>query len=178
MAKWIGLAVVWLVAGAKGDFEVDCGNLMMGQYSCNTPIIDPKTQQPVGCTKDNIAKVKCTVAEGLICKGSGDNITFEEEIPCKYTNGYSFELALLFSVLLGMFGVDRFYLGYPAIGLLKLSTLGFMFLGQLVDIILIASQIVGPADGSHYIISYYGPGIEVLKMDNETIKVSTSSVWS
>jgi TM2 domain-containing membrane protein YozV len=30
-----------------------------------------------------------------------------------------------------MFGLDRFYLGYPAIGLLKLFTLGFVFIGQV-----------------------------------------------
>ncbi|PNF36033.1 hypothetical protein B7P43_G12757 [Cryptotermes secundus] len=63
---------------------------------------------------------------------------------------------MLLSIFLGMFGADRFYLGYPAIGLLKFCTLGFMFLGQLVDIILIATQVVGPADGSHYVIPYYG----------------------
>lgn len=40
-----------------------------------------------------------------------------------------------------MFGLDRFYLGYPGIGLAKLCTLGFMFLGQLLDIILIAAQV-------------------------------------
>jgi TM2 domain-containing membrane protein YozV len=69
-----------------------------------------------------------------------------------FRNGYSFETALLLSIFLGMFGVDRFYLGYPAIGLAKFCTLGFMFLGQLIDIVLIATQVVGPADGSAYVI--------------------------
>lgn len=87
-----------------------------------------------------------------------------------YRNGYSFETALLLSVFLGMFGADRFYLGYPAIGLLKFCTLGFMFLGQLVDIILIATQVVGPADGSYYVIPYYGAGIEVVRSNNWTYK--------
>ena len=68
---------------------------------------------------------------------------------CNWTNGYHFDTALLLSVFLGMFGADRFllvfktliniiksfvrfYLGYPAIGLLKFSTLGFFFIGHLV----------------------------------------------
>lgn len=70
-----------------------------------------------------------------------------------------------------MFGVDRIYLGYYAVGLAKFCTLGFLFLGQLIDIILIATQTVGPADGSHYVISYYGAGIEVIQMDNMTYRM-------
>jgi TM2 domain-containing membrane protein YozV len=89
-----------------------------------------------------------------------------------------------------MFGADRFYLGYPAIGLFKLCTLGCMFLGnimkckfykylnfnnlsigQIVDIILIATQTVGPADGSHYIINYFGPRLSPLELDNDTYRM-------
>lgn len=70
-----------------------------------------------------------------------------------------------------MFGADRFYLGYPALGLLKLSTLGFLFVGQFLDVILIATQVVGPADGSHYIMPYYGAGITVIKSNNFTYKL-------
>ena len=66
--------------------------------------------------------------------------------------------------------MDRIYLGYYAIGLAKFCTLGFLFLGQLIDIILIATQTVGPADGSHYVISYFGAGIEVIHMDNMTFR--------
>lgn len=86
-------------------------------------------------------------------------------------NGYSFETSVLLSIFLGMFGADRFYLGYPAIGLLKLCTLGFLFLGQFCDVILIATQIVGPADGSHYVMPYFGPEINIIRSNNFTYKV-------
>lgn len=86
-------------------------------------------------------------------------------------NGYSFETSLLLSIFLGMFGADRFYLGYPALGFLKLSTLGFLFLGQFADVILIATQIVGPADGSHYVMPYYGAGIHIVTSNNFTFRV-------
>lgn len=61
-----------------------------------------------------------------------------------------------------MFGADRFYLGYPAIGLLKLSTLGGFFVFQLVDILLIAMQILRPADNSNYIMKYFGPKLTIV----------------
>jgi len=48
--------------------------------------------------------------------------------------------------------------------------LGFFFLGHLLDIMLIASQAVGPADGSSYVISYFGPGIQVVGVDDETVR--------
>lgn len=80
------------------------------------------------------------------------------------------QTALLLSVFLGMFGVDRFYLGYPAIGVLKFATLGFFFLGHLLDIILIASQVLQPADGSSYIISYFGQRLSIFSLNEDTVR--------
>ncbi|CAG0889492.1 unnamed protein product, partial [Darwinula stevensoni] len=152
------------------DFITLCQNLNMGQYLCLDLSIDPDTQQPRGCTKENVALVNCTAAEGILCTETNSSV-FKRPIPCKWTNGHSFETALLLSVFLGMFGVDRFYLGYPAIGILKFCTLGFMFLGQLIDIILIATQVLRPSDGSHYVINYFGPQLEILSSNNMTYKL-------
>ncbi|KXJ24009.1 TM2 domain-containing protein CG10795 [Exaiptasia diaphana] len=87
---------------------------------------------------------------------------------CIYLNGHSYQTALLLSIFLGMFGIDRFYLGYPAIGLLKFCTLGFFFLFQLIDILLIASQVVGPSDGANYVIDYYGARLIKVSYNNDT----------
>ncbi|KAK7504058.1 hypothetical protein BaRGS_00004790 [Batillaria attramentaria] len=146
-----------------------CSDLMMGQYLCHEPDIDPETQQAVNCDKETrLAPVTCELAEGVECSEMISNRTFKKDVPCKWTNGHSFEKALLLSVFLGMFGVDRFYLGYPAIGLVKFATLGFMFLGQLVDILLIATQVVKPSDGSEYVIDYYGAATQRVMLNNYT----------
>lgn len=39
-----------------GTYETNCSSLRMGQYMCPSPEIDPSTQQPKGCTKNNTAK--------------------------------------------------------------------------------------------------------------------------
>ena len=41
-----------------------------------------------------------------------------------------------------IFHLFRFYLGYPAIGLLKFSTLGFFFIGHLVSILVLEMTII------------------------------------
>jgi len=159
-----------------------CSALLMGQYKCTEPEIDLDTQQAVGCGENRVVHVKCMPAPQVVCipdkslsstgdpcEHDGEEVGFYKEVSCKWTNGYKYETSLLLSIFLGMFGIDRFYLGYPAIGLLKFSTFGFFFLGQLIDVLLIATQTVTPSDGSDYVIDYYGAGIVKLSMNNETV---------
>ncbi|MEA5060440.1 hypothetical protein SDC9_186328 [bioreactor metagenome] len=47
--------------------------------------------------------------------------------------------ALILSILLGEIGVDRFYLGYVGLGILKLITVGGFGIWWLIDIIMIAT---------------------------------------
>jgi TM2 domain-containing membrane protein YozV len=143
----------------------------VGQYLCQPPVIEEKTQQPVGCTRENIAKVTCEVASGVACisdLGVATNTTFQKDIHCDFTSGKQYRTALLLAIFLGWLGVDRFYLGFPAIGLFKLCTSGFMFLFHLVDVILIALQIVGPSDGTGYVVDYYGPRSTPIRLSNTT----------
>ncbi len=151
------------------ELELDCAQeLLPGQFLCFPPEIDDNSQQPKNC-RGNIAKdaIKCEAVDGLKCSGSG-NGTFFKDASCKETNGYNLETCLLLSVFLGMFGLDRFYLGYPALGLLKFATLGFFFIGHLLDVVLIASGVVGPADGSAFVVPYYGPAVEIVSRNNLT----------
>jgi hypothetical protein len=55
--------------------------------------------------------------------------------------------ALLLSILLGQIGVDRFYLGYIGLGVLKLLTAGGCGIWWLIDVILIATDGLKDAKG-------------------------------
>lgn len=56
--------------------------------------------------------------------------------------------ALILSILLGELGIDRFYLGYVGLGILKLITAGGFGIWWLIDLILIATGKMTAKDGS------------------------------
>lgn len=58
--------------------------------------------------------------------------------------------ALILSILTGGLGIDRFYLGYTGMGILKLLTAGCFGVLYIIDIINIATGKLLPADGSAY----------------------------
>ena len=60
----------------------------------------------------------------------------------------SFLVALLLSILVGTLGVDRFYLGYTGLGILKMLTAGGCGVWWVIDIIAIATKQLKDAHGN------------------------------
>src|SRR5262245_4544069 len=63
------------------------------------------------------------------------------------SGGKSYTTALILSILLGGLGIDRFYLGYTGLGILKLITAGGLGIWWLIDLILIATRKLNDAQG-------------------------------
>ncbi|ETE70815.1 TM2 domain-containing protein 1, partial [Ophiophagus hannah] len=128
-------------------------SLIVQTYICKDPKIDNATQEPMNCT-NHTAYVACLPAPNITCKDfngsetqfTGKEIGFYQPIECRSVNGYSYKVAVALSLFLGWLGADRFYLGYPALGLLKFCTVGFCGIGSLIDFILISMQ---PVNFSH-----------------------------
>lgn len=59
----------------------------------------------------------------------------------------SYMTALLLAIFFGVLGVDRFYLGYTGLGVLKLLTLGGCGVWALIDLINIATRKMTDSDG-------------------------------
>ena len=162
-----------------------CSSLNIGTYKCSPPLIDDFTQSAVNCTSNNLVRVPCFPADSVICENyvfDGKTVGFFKQVSCRYVTTYHYQTAVLLSIFLGIFGIDRFYLGknefkfcsqtfilfklynfnkktksgYIAVGVLKLCTFGFMFIGYLIDFLLIITQTLKPSDGSNYIVDYYG----------------------
>lgn len=96
-----------------------------------------------------LTKVECTALEGIECYGP--RTFFRHGFPCiKYTNHY-FLTTLLYSILLGLAGIDRFCLGHVGSAVGKLLTLGGAGIWWIIDIILLIFGQLLPEDGSNWI---------------------------
>lgn len=88
------------------NFEAEC------RFCYQTPDWMHVCTHNLSCRRDSpqrLWKVNCTVLDDIICLGSR---TFYKNVECNWTSGHKWGMALILSLTLGGFGVDRFYLGH------------------------------------------------------------------
>jgi len=85
-----------------------------------------------------------TDANAEVCIKCGTKISSSKE-------GKDWIAALILSIFVGEFGVDRFYTGYIGLGILKLLTFGGCGIWWLIDVILIATGKFKDSDGNELV---------------------------
>ncbi|KAM7346434.1 TM2 domain-containing protein 2 amaretto [Cochliomyia hominivorax] len=141
--------------------KVLCSMLPDDFIECNKPIDHKlnktaKEEKGYGCLKfgglnyEDVehTKVQCTVFPDIDCHGPR---TFQRDgVPCIRYSEHYFLTTLLYSLLLGFLGMDRFCLGQTGTAVGKLLTLGGVGVWWVVDIILLITNRLTPEDGSNW----------------------------
>lgn len=130
--------------------SVKCSDVYPWQMSCNESNLSNREWAIANCQADNTWNQPCEVYDKVNCTGEK---SFLRKQWCPNRKGKNYSIAVILSFLGGIFGLDRFYLGYPTIGFMKMFTFGFFFVGYVCDIILVTTQRVMPSNGMGFYVS-------------------------
>jgi TM2 domain-containing membrane protein YozV len=118
-----------VVTGTPGRGEV---------YSVQVPFVEDKKFSFTDLQE--LVKQKIIQPDTVVRIGKGKGNSYPAMmIPGLYSDK-SVTTAVLLGLFLGNLGIDRFYLGYTGLGILKLLTLGGCGIWGIVDIVLIATR--------------------------------------
>ncbi len=93
------------------------------------------------------ARAKYITATSFVRRADGQGSWFPvSQMPGVFSDK-DWLTALLLALFVGTLGIDRFYLGYTGLGVIKLITLGACGIWALIDLILIAVGSLDDANG-------------------------------
>ena len=139
--KPAALAPIATTASSKGSRAKYKGEW----YTVQIPFYDEK--KLTFFELQDLAKQKVIQPETAVRVGTGKGKTYPAQMIPGLFSDKSMTTAVVLGLLVGQFGVDRFYLGYTGLGILKLLTLGGCGIWALIDVVLIALRKVPDSSG-------------------------------
>jgi len=140
-------------AGAEADAQ-DEEEVLRGDAAvdANTSSASSSSLGVQGCGDDGRGTVQCRALEGVAC--FGPRVFLAQDTTGRWCEAERrarlgtkrFSTAFAASLAAGWLGADRIYLGYVGIGILKLLTLGGVGVWWLIDLFLLSTGTLGPAD--------------------------------
>ena len=130
---------IGLFLNANPSRKISLGTPERGEvYSVQVPFVEDKKFSFTDLQE--LAKQKIIQPDTVVKIGKGKGNSYPAMmIPGLYSDK-SVTTAVLLGFFLGNLGIDRFYLGYTGLGILKLLTFGGCGIWGIVDIVLIATR--------------------------------------
>ncbi|OHS98182.1 TM2 domain containing protein [Tritrichomonas foetus] len=124
-----------------------CSSRGLQKFTKSFPDMPAEIFEYDGCNNDysNINKfgvAVCQPLKGVTCLG--EPLWFVKDFRCFEEGESSYIPVLICSLFFGIFGVDRYLLGYPMLGTIKLLTLGGFGFWYITDLVLISLGYLNP----------------------------------
>jgi TM2 domain-containing membrane protein YozV len=107
-------------------------------YSVQVPFFDDK--KLTFSELQELVKQKVVLSTTFVKIGKGKGNSYPAMMIPGLFSDKSFTTAVVLGLVLGNLGIDRFYLGYTGLGILKLLTFGGCGIWGIIDIVLIATR--------------------------------------
>ena len=108
-----------------------------------------KSQKIEVVTSNQNQEGTTTITQNQLEKETASQVISQTQIKSNGGGGKSQVIALILCVLLGGFGIHRFYLGYTWQGVVQLLTGGGFGIWAIIDLIRIITGSLQPKDGSY-----------------------------